>query len=296
MTGVQTCALPIWSGGWWAARLALCVVLAVWAVVLRGTSLRVVALTAPVAAVGLALVTALGGHAATGRWVIVGVVATVAHLVAVGVWGAGLVSLAAGRTVQARAFSPVALVAAAVAAISGVLNGARQVGAVDLLWSTRYRRTLVVKVALVLVLVGLAAVSRRRVRSGSEVRDVSDGSPAPVNPGLVRSVRAEVMVVVAVLAVTSVLVAARPSIGERAVAVEASAVVGDRVAQVVLDPGRAGGASLHVYLTSPRGALDRAEDIAVSATLAAEDLGPLSLAVFDAGPNHVTNQIGRAHV
>ena len=38
-----------------------------------------------------------------------------------------------------------------------------------------------------------------------------------------------------------------------------------------------------------RGELDQADEITVSATLPDRDIGPLSLSVFPAGPNHVTN-------
>ena len=271
------------SGRWWVARLAVAGAIAVAATLLnRRAGDRAAAggfsgVGALLAAVALAVVTAFGGHAATGRWPVVGVVATVAHLLALGVWAAGLLSLATGRADLARRFSPVALGAVGVLAVSGTLNAARQVGSVDLLWSTGYGQALVVKVAVVGVAVAVAAVSRRRVRR------------EPDDPRLVRSVTAEMGLLVVALAVTTVLVAARPAIAERSVIGEASAVVGDRVAQVVLEPAQVGGAALHVYLTSPRGALDQAEEITVSATLDERDIGPLSLPVFPAGPNHVTN-------
>jgi len=278
------------SGSWWAARLLLLTALAAGAVVLRRrpepVASSVAAVGALAVAVAVAVVTAFGGHAATGRWPLVGVVATVAHLLAIGVWSAGLLSLigpaglrgpGGSRAELARRFSPVALVAVGVAAVSGLVNSARQVGSPDLLWSTGYGRALVVKVALVAVVVAVAAVSRRLTRHD------------PADARLARSVTAEIALLVVVLVVTTVLVAARPAIAERATVGEASAVVGERVAQVVLDPARTGGTALHVYLTSPRGALDRAEDITVSATLAERDIGPLSLPTFPAGPNHVTN-------
>jgi copper transport protein len=64
-------------------------------------------------------------------------------------------------------------------------------------------------------------------------------------------------------------------------------VVGERIVQVELDPAVTGGTEMHVYLSSPGGGLDRADEITVEATLPAADLGPLDVEVVPAGPNHV---------
>lgn len=301
------------AGGWWGLRLvALAVVAAgaarAWTVVVRRPVAGAVAL-------GLCVAAALGGHAQSGRWAAVGFAATVVHLVTAALWSAGLVTAlllarrggAGGRPVRVpepgpvpgaadgsgaaaavgaapstgpvaflRWFSPVALVAVAVLVASGVLNGVRQVGDVALLTDTDYGRLLVAKVVVVAALVAVAARSRRETQRGRAA-------------GLRWPVRLEVALMGVVLLATAVLVNQRPAIAEQTVTETGIAVVGERTAQVVLDPARTGGTALHVYLTSPRGSLDRAEEIAVTATLAERDIGPIELETFPAGPNHVTN-------
>ena len=304
------------SGGWWAWRIVALAALAVVAVGVQRRPERsrrgpasLPGIVGAAAAVTLVLITAMGGHGATGRWPALGVTATVVHLLAAGLWSAGLVVLgllavaarrrrldapdtlnppaapdepagpdAGDRELRtfARRFSSVALVAVAVLVASGLLQSVRQVGSIDVLTTTDYGRLLLAKVAGVVVVVLVAASSRRLVRREHTAE-------------LARPVRIEVGLLVAVLALTALLVNVRPAISEATTVASGAAVVGERTAQVVLDPARTGGTALHVYLTSPRGTLDRAQDIAVSATLAERDIGPLTLSVFDAGPNHVTN-------
>ena len=273
------------AGTWWVARaVALAGVAGVAGVAGRSGTGVAPRFVGPVVALLLVTVTACGGHAVTGRWVWLGLIATVAHLLALGLWASGLVTLAVGgglglgadgRVGFAHRFSPWALGAVLVLALSGAANGLRQVGTVAGLVDTDYGRLLLVKLAVFAVLLAVAALTRRASQR-------SDGA------GLIRPVLAEVALVCLVLAVTVILVNVRPSISERSGPVSATAVVGERTAQVVFDPARTGGTTLHVYLTSPRGALDRADAITVTATLPARDIGPLPLEVFPAGPNHVT--------
>ncbi|MFN0029058.1 MAG: CopD family protein [Acidimicrobiales bacterium] len=302
---------------------------------------------AAVAAVGLALITALGGHAVSGRWVVLGFVATVAHLLALGFWVTGLMALlsagrggrhgrrrghgrnaagggliAASEVAFATAFSPWALGAVAVVVATGAFNSVRQVGERSLLSSTDYGTVLVTKVLLVAGLIGVAALSRRTLHracgtatgnvTGAEAEQVIGGQRSAgaghgvggvgvggVGGGagewgsesgvLRRTVVLEVVLFAVVLVAGAVLVNVRPSYSERSGPSSGSATVGQRLAQVVLEPARAGSNELHVYLSSPGGALDRADSITVTATLAEADVGPIDIDVFPAGPNHVTN-------
>ena len=65
-------------------------------------------------------------------------------------------------------------------------------------------------------------------------------------------------------------------------------VQGERLAQITLDPPVTGGTALHVYLTSTSGSLEQPTDITVTASLAAQGIGPLTIPVVPAGPGHVT--------
>lgn len=63
--------------------------------------------------------------------------------------------------------------------------------------------------------------------------------------------------------------------------------VGDRFAQVELEPARTGGTTMHVTITSPGGAFDRADEITVSIESPSAGLGPLGIETVTVSPNHV---------
>jgi copper transport protein len=125
----------------------------------------------------------LAGHASTGDQPAVGLALDVAHLAAASVWLGGLALLATflvGRgedvdrpddptgltlTVSAYAFSAVVVIVA-----TGTVQSIRQVGSLYALFHTPYGRTLVVKIILVIVLIGLGALSRRIAQGSWGVR------------------------------------------------------------------------------------------------------------------------------
>jgi copper transport protein len=150
-------------------------------------------------AMGLSLavlgLSTLIGHGATGRWGLLGALATGAHLAAAATWvGLLVVVLAATSGTDQRArrrtpqrtpqristptdtkralpttdgvlvlierFSALAFWSVAALVLSGMLNGLRQIGTVQGLTSTNYGRLLLVKLGLVAVLVGLGWLSR----------------------------------------------------------------------------------------------------------------------------------------
>jgi copper transport protein len=92
------------------------------------------------------------------------------HVIAVAVWAGGLAALLIGlrgapsddKAGSVRRFSAVAGPVLAVIVVTGVLRAFREVGAWSELASTSYGRVLVVKLAAVAGIVGLAAVNRRR--------------------------------------------------------------------------------------------------------------------------------------
>ena len=161
-------------------------------------------------------------------------------------------------------------------AASGAANAWRQLGSLDGLTDSSYGRWLVIKLVLVVVVVGVAGFSRRIVHTrGDEAT------------GLVRrSVGFEIAGIALILGATAGLVNSPPPI-EVPEIVSASAVVGERVAQVELEPAVTGGTELHVYITSPSGALDRADEISVTAELPEADIPAFDVETFPAGVNHV---------
>ncbi len=266
------------SGRWWAARFlvlaALALVLVAWPHLGR-------ARTAVVAAVGVGAmaVIAAGGHGVSGDSPTAGLVATILHLLAMSTW-LGALSLIVlerrgERLAMAARVSPWALGSVVVLAVTGSINAWRQLDGLGSLTDSAYGRWLVVKLALVAVVVALAALNRWTVRRNAPSGDVVIG----------RSVSVELVGMALVLAATAGLVNSSPPQSAAEIA-SGSAVVGERIAQIELDPAVTGGTEMHVYITSPSGALDRAAEIAVSAELASAGIGPLDLETQPAGANH----------
>jgi copper transport protein len=102
------------------------------------------------------------------------------------------------------------------------------------------------------------------------------------------TVAAEVALAAVVLAVTSVLVASSPAATEVAKPFNATITQGQRLASITIDPATVGTNTLHIYISTPGGSLDKADEITVRMTLPERDLGPIPVPVEDAGPNHVT--------
>lgn len=172
-------------------------------------------LGATVAAVLLAAVPALSGHAvgvegANG----LAILSDALHVLGAGVWlgtlaavlGVGIPAALStpgpsGAAVAAlvSAFSPLALAGAALVAVTGVANTVFQLGALPDLWTTAYGRTLLVKLALLAVVAALGFHHWRR--AGPALG--SDEAVPPIR----RSIRAELALGALVLLATAVLVA-----------------------------------------------------------------------------------------
>ena len=190
-----------------AAAVGLAWLAVVWAS-LRPSRRSLAAVGAGAAAAMLAR--ALSGHAEASSVPWFAVAVQWAHLVAVGAWVGGLVWLllalrrddpGQGRGL-ARRFSAVAGVTLGVVAVTGALRALDEVGAWDRLVDTSFGVALLVKVALFAALAGVGARSRfRHVPKGGAVRLA----------GLRRTVRAEVVIGVAVLGAAAVLAGLPPS-------------------------------------------------------------------------------------
>ncbi|MER6782440.1 MULTISPECIES: copper resistance protein CopC [unclassified Streptomyces] len=184
-----------------AALIARLVLLAVTAVFLRRSVRRPDRtdlgfrgrLVGALLAAALAVTWAAAEHASAGIQVALAVPVAALHLLAMGVWLGGLVTLllllrrrgSDGREVPAAAigrFSTLAFSAVAVLVGTGVYQSWRQVGSWEALSTTSYGKTLVVKIAAVVLVLWAASFSRRwtarLVRGASPATGVST-VPAP---------------------------------------------------------------------------------------------------------------------
>jgi copper transport protein len=171
---------------------------------------------AAIAALLLAAVPALSGHAAaTERMTAVAIVSDWLHVLGAGVWlgtlgtvllagfpaaafaGEGQGSLAFARIV--RGFSPVALAGAGIAGATGIVNSLFHLTAVSQLWSMWYGRMLVLKLLLLAVVAALGWVNWKRILP---VAETPDG-----NRRLRRNAAMELANGIVVILVTAALVA-----------------------------------------------------------------------------------------
>ena len=232
--------------------------------------------------VGLVLAPAAAGHANVSG--ALSFVADVVHVQAAAIWVGGLalvvlaLLLARGSRRQLAAdavprFSQLALVAVAALIVAGIVNGYLQVRTWSGLWETSYGRLLLVKVALLMPLLALGAYNRRRSVPRLEAGD----SDAREQRAFLRSTGVELGLMVAVIAVTAVLVAEPPARALAAAggAASVSTTLGELDLELVVDPARAGDNAIDLYLLEPSGRPADVEEVRVAATLAAQGLGPL---------------------
>jgi copper transport protein len=120
--------------------------------------------------VALVVATAAVGHPVSGQSPALAVAITATHVAAMALWIGGLVALLAGLlrpgvragdlgTALPR-WSGVALGSVVALVLTGVVQGVREVGSPTALFGTPYGRVLVVKIAVVLVVLAAAGVSR----------------------------------------------------------------------------------------------------------------------------------------
>jgi copper transport protein len=277
--------------------------------VLAGRRPRIGAARAAAIAVALAYLVvspALGGHAGAGddsAWL---VPLDTVHVAAMSAWvgGVALLTLAvpaatrlldpADRTrllaaVVAR-FSTLALASVAALLASGVAQSVLHLDALANLVDTAFGRAILVKSAIFATLVALGAHNRRRSQPAL-ARLAAEGA-APGRSGLVlrRALRAEVALMVAVLAVTAALVSYSPSAGMASGPFAGSADLGPARLELTVDPARVGRNAVHVYLFDRRTGVqyDAPRALSITASEPERDIGPLALRVRKAGPGHYT--------
>jgi copper transport protein len=196
----------------------------------------------------------------------------------------------------------VAFAAVLVVVASGVVQAVRQVGSWAALTDTTYGRLLLVKVGLFVALLAAAAASRAWVRRRAAARlatlALSTGpgaAAASAEAGRTRlallrqSVGVEVVLAIAVLAVTALLVNAVPgaSIGSGAAGGEpfSTTVHGALTAvEISVDPAAVGPAEVEITVTDHAGGVLEPEEVTASLTLPDRNLGPLDVPLTPTGP------------
>ena len=308
-------ALDTLDSSYGQAAVARLVLLAVLAVLLAAATPSLVRtarwqLATLATAAATLLTLSLAGHARTGRWVGLALPLDLVHLGAGATWIGGLAVLTfvvlprddAGTAASIAArFSRVAAGCVVAVVATGVVQGLRQLGGISGLRDTSYGRLLVIKVVLVAVVVVLGALSRTLVRSlvaepvlvdaAGEAIDPDDDGWEPVDPdevrrSLRRSVGAEAVIAVAVLVVTSLLVASDPARTLQSEGFSAAKVVQGTVIEAVAAPGRTGPVDMHVYVSDPTLGLTTKLSATATLSLPAKGIPAVQVPLKPAGRGH----------
>ncbi len=257
------------------------------------------------AALGLLAVTpALSGHARTQDPVAVLFPADVVHVVAMGVWLGGLVTLlaavpAATRAIEPgertpllgavlRRFSALALGAVVALAVTGTIQAVIEVGSFADMVETGFGRMVTAKILLFAALVGLGWANRGRLLPALDRLAEAGSEPGRVGLAVRRNLRLEAGLIAVVLAVTAVLVSYAPPSDSVAGPASGRTEVGGNILEYTVDPARVGANQLHLYLfdAADGSQFDGAKEVTVRAVHEEKRIGPLDVEVRRAGPGH----------
>ena len=291
-------------GTFWLVRLMLILVLA-------GLLLPAAATLAPSprrrwlalgAGVGLLLVISLGSHAAADPAPLLPTLGDWLHLSAAAAWIGGLTFFttslwvirrdqdAAGRPLASRLtarllprFSLVALVSVDCLALTGLYMAILRLGSWDLLFSTLYGQTLIVKVLLALPMVGMGAVNLLWTTPGMKLAAAALAD-APVVSFFRRFVTTEVALGITVLLSVGVLTNLPPArTTATASALNASATVNDLNLAISIEPGRVGLNTFNLQVTSNGQPVTGAKQVALRFTPTIANLAPSQAVLQDKG-------------
>lgn len=247
----------------------------------RGLSRRELGAYGGLLGVCLAFSFALSGHAAAGSLRPLALLSDTVHVLAMSTWLGGLAVVVAARVWRepdARAvllrFSSVALASVSSLVLTGLFQAWRQVGSLSALGPTTYGRELLVKTLLVIMVIGVAAGSRSLLRRPDATADLR------------RSVGVEAVIVLAVLGVTSGLVATEPARSAYHPTVAADLHLSGDTVQVPAVPAGDRRAELHVYVFGPDGQPSEPQEVTGAVSLPSQSVGPLPVALTVAGPGH----------
>jgi copper transport protein len=268
----------------------------------RGAAAVAIALATALAY--LVLVPSLGGHASTQHPVWLMLPANVIHVAAMALWAGGLVALVGALPAATRRaepgerarmlagalsrFSPMALAAVVALAAAGVAQAIVEVRTPAHLLDTAFGRAVLIKIVLLAALIAIGACHRRSSIPRLRALAAAGGTPGQAGVAVRRALRAEVALLVVVLAVTAALSSYPPSTAQTAGPFETTTTIGPAQLQVTVDPAAVGANQIHLYLLDPRDGRqwDRAKEVQVSAVQADRGIGPLREQVSRAGPGH----------
>ncbi|MFZ9834396.1 MAG: copper resistance D family protein, partial [Ilumatobacteraceae bacterium] len=200
--------------------------------------------------VGLFATFSISGHPGMRQFSALSIGTDIVHFLSVSAWMGGLVTMVLlGRKWQTESpdviswFSFTATISMPIMVATGVAQAWRMMEGFQNIFSTTYSVILSVKVLLVIV--AIAAGTRARQLFKSKKVDQQDLREVKFS----RTVIAESMIGVAVLAVTSALVSVPPLSVSNAGAFEASVVQANVIADIRVTPARVGEVEVHILFS-----------------------------------------------
>jgi copper transport protein len=263
-------------------------------------------LLVPVAlgALYLAATPALGGHASVQGPTGVFFPSDLLHVLAASVWVGGIAFLllalpAATRQLEppqrsrlllavlAR-FSPLALGAVIVIAVTGVLQAYIDVRSLEGLFHTTYGALIIAKVILLALLIGLGWVNRERLIP--MLKRIVGASQAPGGAGVLvrRTMRGELALMLGVFGVTAALISYAPPIDAATGPYSTNTTLGPAELEMTVEPATVGLNTVHLYLIDAKtgSQFTATKELTATAELPAKGIGPLPLHANLAGPGH----------
>ncbi|HTU14184.1 MAG TPA: copper resistance protein CopC [Solirubrobacterales bacterium] len=257
-----------------------------------------------VPAIVLVVTPALAGHASTQHPIWLLTASDILHVAAMSVWVGGLAALvlllpSVTRRIAGTAernsvlvdfllrFSTVALVAVIVIAVSGSIQAIVEVNSFPALVDTAFGRAVLIKIILFAALIAFGASNRRRIIPALVARRERGEGPGETGLRARRNLRLEVVLVMAVLALTAALVSYPPPTASQSGPVSGSVAAGPDRLEYTVDPAWVGSNEIHVYLFDDRtGAPMEVKSLELSFSLPDSDIAPIEADVRKAGPGH----------
>jgi copper transport protein len=252
----------------------------------------------------LAITPALAGHASIESPVAVFFPSDVLHVLAGSVWVGGIACLlfalpGATRKLEGgersrllltclTRFSPIALGAVLIIAVTGVIQAYIDVRSFHGLFHTTYGALIIVKIVLLACLIGFGWVNRERVIPALE-RLVGDGrAPGGIGALARRTMRGEFALMLCVFGVTAALISYAPPIDAASGPFSTNTSIGPAELEMTVEPAKVGLNTVHLYLIDAKtgSQFTATKELTATAKLPAKGIGPLVLKPIVAGPGH----------
>jgi copper transport protein len=263
---------------------------------------RLTALAVPLFA--LVFLPSFGGHASVQSPVAILLPANILHVLAISAWLGGIAvlvlalrsatsELEPGERTPLLAgvvgrFSALASIALPVLLLSGVLQAIVEVRSLPALLDSAFGRAVLIKLVIALGIVALGYINRQELVPA--LRKAAEDGTSPGRAGLLlrRTLRLELALGFAALAVTGALSSYAPSVAESSGPYATTANVGPARLEATVDPARVGPNQLHLYLFDRKtgAAFEATKELRVTAAMPAKAIAPIALSAHVAGPGH----------